>query len=66
MQNLVNKTSGYKTYAVAVLSAVYGVYQVFHGKSLNEASAVSFVLGGGLASLRAAVAKVEAALKSKK
>ena len=58
--------SGYKTYIVAVVTALLGVYNLTTKVHLDTVSVVAFLSGGGLAALRSAVAKVEAALKSPK
>jgi len=58
--------SGYKTYIVAVVTAVLGVYNLTTSVHLTTVSIMAFVAAGGLAALRSAVAKVEAAIKSPK
>lgn len=65
MKKLQTTLAGYKSYIVAVVAALVGVYQVVHVSHLNTASVTAFLAAGGLAALRAAVAKVENALKAK-
>lgn len=53
---------GKKTYIVAVLSAADGLYQYYIQHGSNWHTLVAYLLvGGGLASLRAAVSKVKGA-----
>jgi hypothetical protein len=54
-----NTLSGYKTYLVALVTAVYGV--IAHHKSISTVA--PYLLGGaGITTLRVAVAKVEAGI----
>jgi uncharacterized membrane protein len=65
--NLVNKLSGYKTYISGVVLAVIGVVNAFHSSHLDFANLSTIVGGlGVIPSFRAAIAKVEAALKASK
>lgn len=59
--NTLNFLKGYKTYLIAVLTAVYGI--AAHNASLSVLA--PYLLSGlGLAALRAGVGKVEAAIAS--
>ena len=58
--------SGYKTYIVAVVTAVVGVYNLTTHVHADTNSVIAFLSAGGLAALRSAVAKVEVAVKSPK
>lgn len=58
--------SGFKTYAVALFAAVLGVVNVFQVHHFDVTNVAAFVSAGGLGALRAAVSKVELALKAKK
>jgi hypothetical protein len=61
-----SKLNGYKTYLVGVITALLGIYNVVRIGHFSTASVAAFVAAGGLASLRAAIAKVEKALAAKK
>ena len=65
-KNLQTKLVGYKTYAVGVVSAVLGLVNAIKIKHLDFQNVSAFVTAGGLTALRAAISKVEAALKAKK
>lgn len=56
--------TGYKTYIVAVVTAALGVYNLTTKVHVDTNSIIAFLAGGGMAALRAAVAKVEAAVKT--
>lgn len=58
MQKVATYLEGKKTYAVSTLTALDGLYQYYvqHGSNLHTLLAY-LLLGGGLAALRAAVAK---------
>lgn len=60
---LVKFLEGKKTYIIAIVTFLYGL--VYYGWGQDQwAEALSFVLGsGGIATLRGAIAKVEAVLK---
>jgi len=62
----INVLSGYKTYIVAVITALLGVYNLTTKVHLDTVSVVAFLSSGGMAALRSAIAKVENALKSPK
>jgi hypothetical membrane protein len=66
MKNPSSTLAGYKTYIVAVVTALVGVYNLTTKVHLDTNSVVAFLSAGGMAALRAAVAKVEAALQAKK
>jgi len=56
--NLVTWLEGKKTYIVGVLTAADGLYQYYVQHSSDAHSALAYLLaGGGLAALRAAIAK---------
>lgn len=61
----VNVLSGYKTYGVAVITAIVGVVNIIHHSNLNFENVTALLGAGGLSALRAAIAKVELALKTK-
>jgi D-arabinose 1-dehydrogenase-like Zn-dependent alcohol dehydrogenase len=58
--------AGWKTYIVAVVTAALGVYNLTTKVHLDTTSIIAFLGAGGLGALRAAIAKVEVALKSAK
>jgi hypothetical protein len=62
----VNVLAGYKTYIVAAVTALVGVYNLTTKVHASSSSIEAFLGAGGLAALRAAIAKVEAALKTTK
>jgi hypothetical protein len=57
--------AGWKTYIVAVVAAAVGVYNLTTKVHPDTNSIIAFLGAGGLAALRAAIAKVETALKTK-
>lgn len=68
MNELVNFLKGKKTYITALVSVVTGVWSYIHGKiSFSEAvqsvPGLMVYLGTAVATLRAAVSKVEDAVK---
>jgi hypothetical protein len=58
--------AGWKTYIVAVVTAALGVYNLTTKVHLDTTSIIAFLGAGGLGALRAAISKVELALKGKK
>jgi hypothetical protein len=57
--NLVTWLQGKKTYIVALIATLDGIYQYYvqHGNS-RQALVTYLLFGGGLAALRAAISKV--------
>lgn len=57
--NLITWLQGKKTYLIALLSVLDGLYQYYIQHGSSRQALISYLLfGGGLAALRAAVSKV--------